>query len=156
MAALTGVAAHDLLQRRHAILRNFPVIGHARYLIEKLGPELRQYVVAGNDEERPFSRDQRRWVHASTTSALCAGTCQARGGHGRRAPRADRLPVGGDPHGQSATPLDEVYGYDPGWGYPSAADRADIASLMRATAPRGGPTSGEATEEVRIPRSAVS
>ena len=65
MAALTGVAAHDLLQRRHAILRNFPVIGHARYLIERLGPELRQYVVAGNDEERPFSRDQRRWVYAS-------------------------------------------------------------------------------------------
>ncbi len=64
-AALTGVAAHDLLQRRHAILRNFPVIGHARYLIERLGPELRQYVVAGNDEERPFSRDQRRWVYAS-------------------------------------------------------------------------------------------
>ena len=55
-----------------------------------------------------------------------------------------------------ATPLDEVYGYDPGWGYPSAADRADIARLMRATAPRGGPTSGEAAEEVRIPRSAVS
>ena len=65
VAALTGVAAHDLLQRRHAILRNFPVIGHARYLIERLGPELRQYVVAGNDEERPFSRDQRRWVYAS-------------------------------------------------------------------------------------------
>jgi glutamate synthase domain-containing protein 2 len=58
--------------------------------------------------------------------------------------------------GQSATPLDEVYGYDPGWGYPSAADRADIARLMRATAPRGGPTSGEAAEEARIPRSAVS
>ena len=65
VTALTGVAAHDLLQRRHAILRNFPVIGHARYLIERLGPELRQYVVAGNDEERPFSRDQRRWVYAS-------------------------------------------------------------------------------------------
>ena len=41
------------------------MIGHARYLIERLGPELRQYVVAGNDEERPFSRDQRRWVYAS-------------------------------------------------------------------------------------------
>ena len=55
-----------------------------------------------------------------------------------------------------ATPLDAVYGYDPGWGYPSAADRAAIARLMRATAPRGGPTSGEAAEEARIPRSAVS
>ena len=40
-AAVVSVAAHDLLQRRHAILRNFPVIGHARYHIERLGPELR-------------------------------------------------------------------------------------------------------------------
>jgi len=63
---VASVAAHDLLQRRHAILRNFPVLGHARYLIERIGPELRQYVVAGNDEERPFSRDQRRWVYASS------------------------------------------------------------------------------------------
>ena len=65
-AALGAVAAHDLLQRRHAILRNFPVIGHARFWLEAIGPELRQYIVAGNDEERPFSRDQRRWVYASS------------------------------------------------------------------------------------------
>jgi glutamate synthase domain-containing protein 2 len=64
-AAVAGVAAHDLFQRRHALLRNYPVVGHARYLLEAIGPELRQYVVAGNDEERPFSRDQRRWVYAS-------------------------------------------------------------------------------------------
>jgi glutamate synthase domain-containing protein 2 len=64
-AALAAVAAHDLVQRRHAILRNFPVLGHARFLLEAVGPELRQYIVAGNDEERPFSRDQRRWVYAS-------------------------------------------------------------------------------------------
>ncbi|MEE3921492.1 glutamate synthase-related protein [Micromonospora sp. BRA006-A] len=42
-----------------------PVLGRARYLIESIGPELRQYIVAGNDEERPFTRDQRRWVYAS-------------------------------------------------------------------------------------------
>src|SRR3954464_6521163 len=65
-AAVASVAAHDLLQRRHAILRHFPVVGPPRYLIERSGPELRQYVVAGNDEERPFSRDQRRWVYASS------------------------------------------------------------------------------------------
>ena len=64
--AIAAVAVHDLVQRRHALLRNFPVIGHARYFIEAVGPELRQYVVAGNDEERPFSRDQRRWVYASS------------------------------------------------------------------------------------------
>jgi len=64
-AALGALAAHDLLQKRHAILRNFPVVGHARYWLESIGPELRQYIVASNDEERPFSRDQRRWVYAS-------------------------------------------------------------------------------------------
>jgi glutamate synthase (ferredoxin) len=65
LAGIAAVAAHDLVQRKHAILRNFPVVGHARYWLEAIGPELRQYVVAGNDEERPFSRDQRRWVYAS-------------------------------------------------------------------------------------------
>ena len=64
-AALLVVVAYDLLQRKHAILRNFPVIGHFRYLLEAVGPELRQYIVTDNDDERPFSRDQRRWVYAS-------------------------------------------------------------------------------------------
>lgn len=63
IAALAGLATHDLLQRRHSLLRAFPVIGHARYFIEKVGPEMRQYVVAGNDEERPFSRDQRTYIY---------------------------------------------------------------------------------------------
>ena len=65
VAAVVAVGAHDLLQKKHALLRNFPVLGHARYWLESIGPELRQYIVAGNDEERPFSRDQRRWVYAS-------------------------------------------------------------------------------------------
>ena len=65
-AAAAGVTAYDLLQRRHAILRNFPVAGHFRFMLESVGPELRQYVVTSNDEERPFSRDQRRWVYASS------------------------------------------------------------------------------------------
>jgi glutamate synthase domain-containing protein 2 len=64
-SAVAAVGARDLLQREHSLLRNFPVIGHARYLLEAIGPELRQYLVAGNNEERPFTRDQRRWVYAS-------------------------------------------------------------------------------------------
>ena len=64
-ALLLLVAVYNLLQRKHALLRNFPVIGYGRYLVESLGPAMRQYLVAGNDEERPFSRDQRRWVYAS-------------------------------------------------------------------------------------------
>ena len=65
LALLIVVAIHDVTQRRHAILRNFPVVGHVRYLLEMIGPELRQYIVTANDEERPFSRDQRRWVYSS-------------------------------------------------------------------------------------------
>ena len=52
-AAVGAVAAHDLTQKKHAILRNFPVIGHLRFLLERFGPELRQYIVTSNDEERP-------------------------------------------------------------------------------------------------------
>src|SRR5262245_51557201 len=66
VAAAGALATHDLLQRRHAILRNFPVVGHLRYLLESIGPELRQYIVTDNDEERPFTRDERRWVYTSS------------------------------------------------------------------------------------------
>ncbi len=64
-AAVGAVVLRDVTQRQHAILHNYPVVGHLRYLVERFGPELRQYIVTSNDEERPFSRDQRRWVYAS-------------------------------------------------------------------------------------------
>ncbi|MCE9577401.1 MAG: FMN-binding glutamate synthase family protein [Deltaproteobacteria bacterium] len=66
LAVLVLIALHDITQKRRAIVRNFPIIGHFRYMLEAVGPELRQYIVTGNDEERPFSRDQRRWVYASS------------------------------------------------------------------------------------------
>ena len=66
VVAIALLAVYDLLQRKHAILRNFPVVGHVRYLLESIGPELRQYIVATDNEERPFSREQRRWVYASS------------------------------------------------------------------------------------------
>lgn len=65
-ALLLVVVVHDVTQNKHAIVHNFPIIGHFRYLFERVGPELRQYIVTGNDEERPFSRDQRRWIYASS------------------------------------------------------------------------------------------
>ena len=65
VAALAAAALRDVTQKQHAVRRNFPLVGRLRYLLEDLGPELRQYIVAANDEERPFSRDQRRWVYAS-------------------------------------------------------------------------------------------
>ena len=65
VVGLVALAIYDRTQRTHAILRNFPVIGHLRFILEAVGPELRQYIVTDNDEERPFSRDQRRWVYSS-------------------------------------------------------------------------------------------
>ena len=63
---LVAWVVYDVTQRSHAIIHNFPIIGHFRYWLEMIGPELRQYIVTGDDEERPFSRDQRRWVYASS------------------------------------------------------------------------------------------
>ena len=45
-ALLVLVAIHDMTQKRHAILRNFPIVGHFRYWLETIGPELRQYLTA--------------------------------------------------------------------------------------------------------------
>lgn len=67
--SLAGVVGWDLVQRRHSILRNYPVVGHLRYLLEAVGPELRQYIVTDNNAEQPFSRDQRRWVYTSSKLA---------------------------------------------------------------------------------------
>lgn len=76
-AFLVLVAIYDVLQRRHSILRVFPIVGHLRYILEAFGPELRQYIVTSNDDERPFSRNQRRWIYASSkhqNSAFGFGT----------------------------------------------------------------------------------
>ncbi len=66
LAFIVLLVIYDITQKKRAIVRNFPIIGHLRYILEAFGPELRQYIVANNDEERPFSRDQRRWVYASS------------------------------------------------------------------------------------------
>lgn len=63
---LIGVVVYDLVQTKHTTLRNFPIIGHLRYILEAIGPELRQYIVTSNDDERPFSRNQRRWIYTSS------------------------------------------------------------------------------------------
>ena len=64
--ALLVLALRDILQNRHTIQHNFPVVGHIRYMLEKIGPELRQYIVANNREELPFNRGERAWVYASS------------------------------------------------------------------------------------------
>jgi glutamate synthase domain-containing protein 2 len=66
VGGLAAVAVADRLQKQHTIKANFPIFGRFRYWAERVGPPLRQYIVTNNDEERPFSRDQRRWVYASS------------------------------------------------------------------------------------------
>lgn len=60
------VAVADIFfNKKHTIQHNFPVVGHLRYFLESIGPELRQYIVANNREELPFNRRERGWIYAS-------------------------------------------------------------------------------------------
>jgi glutamate synthase domain-containing protein 2 len=62
-ALLLALGLHDLLQKRRTILRNYPILGHARYLMESIRPEMRQYFIEDDDAEVPFSRQQRALVY---------------------------------------------------------------------------------------------
>ena len=62
-STLSGIGVHDLRQERHAILRNYPVIGHLRFLLEFIRPEMRQYFIESDAEAAPFSRAQRSLVY---------------------------------------------------------------------------------------------
>ena len=62
LLALVGV--YDLQQTRHAILRNYPIIGHIRFMLEAVRPELRQYFLESETEAAPFSRAQRTLVYS--------------------------------------------------------------------------------------------
>ena len=53
---LVLVGMRDVLQKRHAILRNYPVIGHLRFLLEFIRPEMRQYFIESDNEAAPVSR----------------------------------------------------------------------------------------------------
>lgn len=66
LIVLALIAIRDVFfNKKHTITHNFPIIGHLRYIIETIGPEMRQYVVANNREELPFNRIQRSWIYAS-------------------------------------------------------------------------------------------
>jgi glutamate synthase domain-containing protein 2 len=60
---LTLLGVRDLLQRRHSIQRNYPVIGHIRWIAESVRKEIRQYLVESDEEAAPFSRSQRSLVY---------------------------------------------------------------------------------------------
>lgn len=66
--ALALVGTYDLLQRKSTLLRNYPILGHFRYGLESIGPEIRQYFIEGDTQESPFSRQQRALVYQRAKS----------------------------------------------------------------------------------------
>ena len=60
---LVLVGLHDLTQKRHSILRNYPIIAHFRFIFEEIRPELRQYLFESDKDGTPFSRDRRAIVY---------------------------------------------------------------------------------------------
>jgi len=65
LGLLVPLGLYDFAQRKDNILRNFPLVGHLRYWLIEIGPELRQYIVAHNREEAPFNRLEREWIYHS-------------------------------------------------------------------------------------------
>jgi glutamate synthase domain-containing protein 2 len=69
-AALGAIGVRDLTQTRRAVLRNYPILGHARYMMESIRPEMRQYFIEDDDDEVPFSRQQRAIVYQRSKSVI--------------------------------------------------------------------------------------
>ena len=67
--ALVLLGVHDLLQRRHSILRNYPILGHVRFALESIRPELQQYFIERNYDGRPFDRDTRTAIYERAKGA---------------------------------------------------------------------------------------
>ena len=67
---LIALGIADMTQHRHAVRRNFPIIGHGRYLMELIRPEINQYFVESNSDGKPFSRNDRSVVYARAKGEL--------------------------------------------------------------------------------------
>jgi glutamate synthase domain-containing protein 2 len=63
IAVLLLLGVYDLLQRKHSILRNYPILGHIRFLMEEVRPELQQYFIERNFDGRPFDRNTRSSIY---------------------------------------------------------------------------------------------
>jgi glutamate synthase domain-containing protein 2 len=67
---LTVVGTVDVLQTRHAVLRNYPLTAHIRFILEEIRPEIRQYFLESEKDGTPFSRDKRALVYQRAKQAL--------------------------------------------------------------------------------------
>jgi len=65
LAIVLIIFIRDFTQKKNSVIRNFPVMGHFRYILIKLGAPIRQYLIASNREELPFNRSQRNWIDNS-------------------------------------------------------------------------------------------
>jgi glutamate synthase domain-containing protein 2 len=70
VAFVVFVGVGDIRQTRHSVLRNFPVLGHLRYVMESIRPEIRQYFVESDHEEGPFSRENRSIIYQRAKAVL--------------------------------------------------------------------------------------
>lgn len=65
----TVVGIRDIRQKRHAILRNYPILGNLRWILESIRPEIRQYLMESDSDKEPFSRDDRSIVYQRAKGA---------------------------------------------------------------------------------------
>jgi len=107
---LTGLGIRDLMQKPHAVLRNYPISAHIRFLLEEIRPEMRQYFFESEKDGMPFSRDIRAVVYQRAKMVL------------------DKRPFGTQ---------EDVYheGYE--WMHHSVAPKTSVAEKFRVTI--GGP-----------------
>ena len=68
--ALVMLGICDLIQTRHAILRNYPIAAHIRFILEHIRPELRQYFFEAEKDGTPFPRDKRALVYQRAKQQL--------------------------------------------------------------------------------------
>jgi glutamate synthase domain-containing protein 2 len=69
-AFLMAIGTIDLIQTRHAVLRNYPLTAHIRFILEEIRPEIRQYFLESEKDGTPFSRDKRAIVYQRAKHAL--------------------------------------------------------------------------------------
>jgi glutamate synthase domain-containing protein 2 len=68
--AIIIIGSYDVLQRKHTILRNFPIFGHLRFIFESIRPEIQQYFISSDQSEHPFSREIRSIVYQRAKKVL--------------------------------------------------------------------------------------
>lgn len=67
---LTLLGIYDIFQKKHTVLRNYPILGHLRYLLEMIRPEIQQYFIEKDIDGRPFSRNQRSVIYQRSKGVL--------------------------------------------------------------------------------------